>query len=95
MVTAIRIKLVDFLKILSATPPGAFCRPKTQNYPLIETDLEAIRQHLQNGLTERKDLENELGLSHNAMLYRLDLLKERGVIVESTAHCFKLNEGAL
>jgi hypothetical protein len=94
MATAIRIKLVDLLKILNEHPPsGAFVRTITRTGPLVERDVEVIRRHLQSGPTERKVLEIELGLSRSAITHRLNLLKERGVVVECPGHCFALGEG--
>lgn len=95
MAAVIRMKLVDLLKILNEQPPSsAFVRTVTAPSPLVEKDVEAIRRHLKNGPTERRVLEIELGLSRNVMTHRLNLLKERGVIVEANAHCFELKERA-
>jgi hypothetical protein len=95
MATAIRIKLVDLLKILNEQPPsGAFVRTVTRPGPLSEKDVEVIRRHLRSGPTERRVLELDLGLSRSVMTHRLNLLKERGVVVEFPGHCFALQEGA-
>ena len=92
MAAAIRIKLADLLKILSEQPPSACRRSTTQKHPLVEKDIEIIRQHLQSGPIGRRDLELELNMSRSAILHRLDLLKERGIIVDLPDHHYGLRE---
>lgn len=95
MAAVIRMKLADLLKILNEQPPsGASVRTVTRPGPLAERDIEIIRRHLQSGPTGRRVLEIELGLSRSAMTHRLNLLKERGIVVEFPGHCFALGKGA-
>lgn len=86
MVTAIRIKLIDLLKILSD-------RPSKTAGPLVEGDLEAIRRHLQNlGPKGKKDLAMELHMTDHAVLHRLNMLKDRGIVVDLHHHEYGLRE---
>lgn len=66
--SVIHIKLVDLLKIL----PG----PR-----IDEKELDAIRSYLlSSGPATRSDLEFEFCLSNSAVLRRLVVLKERGIV---------------
>ncbi|MCK9440246.1 MAG: hypothetical protein M0Q13_02335 [Methanothrix sp.] len=97
MAAAIRIKLGDLLSILMEKPPVVHdshtrqvrlfstASAKAERRPLnraIEEDLEAIKAFLLNGTARRDDLEMELNMSDHAVLHRLDLLKERGVLID-------------
>lgn len=84
MATAIRIKLVDLLKIMAETPPVRHKstpahRPTS---PDMLADLDAIREYLQNGAARRRDLEMEFGMSKDGVLRRLHLLKAAGEVVD-------------
>lgn len=109
MAAAIRIKLGDLLSILMEKPPVAH-EPRTRQIelfttapakverrplnPEIEKDLAAIRAYLLNGPARRSDLETELNISNGAVLHRLHLLKESGVVVDLSGHRYKLGEAA-
>jgi len=110
MAAAIRIKLIDLLQILSDRPPVAreshaehlqlFASApatvkKTECSLLIEQDLEAIKRYLQaSKMATKRDLSMELNMSDNATLYRLNLLKERGIVVDLPGHNYGLKEAA-
>jgi len=101
MAAAIRIKLADLLSILmekqpvihdshtrqvrlfSIAPAKAVRRPLNRE---IEEDLEAIKAFLLNGPARRDDLEMELNMSNGAVLRRLNLLKENGMVVDLPGH---------
>jgi hypothetical protein len=109
MAAAIRIKLSDLLSILMEKPPAAH-EPRTgqiklfkaapvkaERRPLnmeIEKDLEAIKAYLLNGPARRSDLDMVLNMSDGAVLRRLHLLKERGVVVDLPVHRYQLREAA-
>jgi Mn-dependent DtxR family transcriptional regulator len=79
MPTAIRIKLADLLIILMEVR-----RPLD---PEIEKDLETIKQHLlTSGPARTRDLAMELHMSYGAAIHRLNLLKDRGLIVDLPDH---------
>jgi len=97
MAAAIRIKLGDLLKILSDWPQEAprprKKQPRTISSARIEEDMEAIRRYLQaSGPTTRRDLSVELHMHDHFTLYRLNLLKERGVIVDLPGYKYGLAE---
>lgn len=89
--TVIRIRLIDLLKIL-AEPPARSTRPRA---PLVEKDLEAIKLFLQtSGPARRSDLEFQFScLSRSAILHRLDMLKERGEVVDLPGDVYGVARG--
>jgi len=98
MAAAIRIRLSDLLKILTDRPQEtASMSRKRKIRPIssarIEEDMETIRRYLQaSGPTTRRDLSMELHMHDHFTLYRLSLLKERGVVVELPGHKYDLAE---
>lgn len=109
MAAAIRIKLSDLLSILMEKPPVVHephtrqiklpkaAPVKAERRPLnleIEKDLEAIKAYLLNGPARRSDLDMALNMSDAAVLRRLHLLKERGVVVGLSGHRYQLGEAA-
>ncbi|MFZ2472755.1 MAG: hypothetical protein WAW52_12560 [Methanothrix sp.] len=98
MAAAIRIKLGDLLSILMEKQPVvhdshtkqarlfAAAPAKAERRPLnleIMKDLEVIKAYLMtSGPARRIDLEMELNFSSGAVLQRLNLLKERGVLID-------------
>ena len=99
MAAAIRIKLSDLLSIISDWPQEAPKIRKKRSQPIasapIEMDLEAIRGYLlASGRATKQDVSMELHMSSNATVRRLNLLKERGVIVDLPGHNYGLKEAA-
>jgi hypothetical protein len=109
MAAAIRIKLSDLLSILMEKPPVIHeqrtrqiklfkaAPANAERRPLnleIEKDLEAIKAYLLNGPAQRSDLDMVLNLSDGAVLRRIHLLKERGVVVGLPGHRYQLREAA-
>lgn len=86
MAAAIRIRLADLLRILTETPPVKHRSAR----PNIQADLEAIREYLQSGPARRSDLETELGVSGDAVLHRLGMLKAAGEVVYLPDHRYQL-----
>jgi len=79
MPCAIRIKLIDLLKILSERPSG---ETAARHLPFLEKDLEAVKAYLQtSGPVASKDLAADFSISKGATLRRLNLLRERGVLI--------------
>jgi hypothetical protein len=78
MSAALRINLRDLLSILMEVRPLN---------PDIEADVEAIKQHLlTSGPARTRDPAMELHLSNSAAAHRINLLKERGVVVDLPGH---------
>ena len=105
MAAAIRIKLIDLLKIIAEKPAMqhesrtrqirlfATAPAKAERRPLnleIEEDLEAIKAYLQNGPVRRSDLEMELNMSDDAVLRRLGALKAAEEVVSLPDHSYQL-----
>jgi hypothetical protein len=104
MAAAIRVKLADLLSILMEKPPVAH-EPQTRQIKMttplerrplsveVEKDLEAIKEYLLAGPARRSDLEFQFTLSNSAVLHRLHLLMERGVVVDLPGHMYGIPEG--
>jgi hypothetical protein len=104
MVAAIRIKLVDLLKILSIHPPSVWASARTDpkqrtlfesamTTAETEADVECIKRYLLlSGSARRREVEMELNLSGKAVLRRLNLLRERGELVDLPDHVYGLKE---
>jgi hypothetical protein len=107
MAAAIRIKLIDLLKILTDKTPKehqphtkqirlfATAPVKAERHPLnleLEGDLELVKAYLRNGPARRSDLEMELNFSRGAVLHRLSMLRERGMIVDLPNYHYGLKE---
>ena len=108
MVAVIRIKLADLLRILMEKPHAvhesharqielfAAAPAKAESRPLnleITKDLEAIKAYLMtSGPARRTDLEMELNFSSGAVLHRLSMLKEMGVVIDMPGHNYQLRE---
>ena len=103
MAAAIRIKLIDLLKIIAEKPAMqhksrtrqirlfATAPAKAERRPLnLEKDLEAIKAYLLNGPARRNDLEMEFNMSDKAVLRRLGMLKARGEVVSLPDHSYQL-----
>ena len=101
MATAIRIKLVDLLEILSIHPPGAWgsarTDPKQRTFATTtretEADVECIKRYLlASGPARARDLAMELHLNEKAVSHKLKLLRERGELVDLPDHVYGLKE---
>lgn len=86
MAAMIRMKLSDLLKTLEPNQ-----QYQNSFSGIHEAELAAICEYLQSaGQVRRRDLEFEFHLTRGAVLRRLDLLKERGLIEELPGHRYAL-----
>ncbi|OPX73971.1 MAG: hypothetical protein A4E44_02186 [Methanosaeta sp. PtaB.Bin018] len=84
----IQISLADLLKILSESSPKNPTISRT-----TENELDAIRHYLlSTGPAKRSDLEFEFNLSDKAVLRRLNMRKERGIVVQRPGHRYDLRK---
>jgi biotin operon repressor len=91
---AIRIKLADLLMILSERPGGETTPKPSRHYPFLERDIVAVKAYLQtSGPAKVTDLEKEFDISKRAIWHRLNLLKERGVLVHLPGDKYAILEG--
>ncbi|OPY56810.1 MAG: hypothetical protein A4E49_00154 [Methanosaeta sp. PtaU1.Bin112] len=105
--SAIRMKLVDLLTILSFSEPakrprerGAVVQSKTVQYQITacprqridEADLRAVQEFLMNRNATRRDLEFALNMSDGMVLRRLVMLRERGTVEHLPGNVYGLTE---
>lgn len=86
MAACIRIRLVDLLSILMEKPKTRAPRPST---PGMEKDLDSIKEILESGPARRRDLEFELSMSGDAVLRRLHILMDKGILITIPDHKYQ------